>query len=70
MFNISTDEWVAGLDVEYTTVLGREKDLKDDVSGRPFGFMAQGWRRHGGDGREIVGRSRRAPACATAAAAY
>ena len=23
MFNSSTDEWVAGLDVEYTTVLGR-----------------------------------------------
>ena len=22
MFNSSTDEWVAGLDVEYTTVLG------------------------------------------------
>ena len=42
----------------------------DDVSGRAFGFMAQGWRRHGGDGREIVGRSRRAPACATAAVAY
>ena len=28
MFNSSTDEWVAGLDVEYTTVLGREKDLR------------------------------------------
>ena len=28
MFNSSTDEWVAGLDVEYTTVLGREKGLK------------------------------------------
>ena len=28
MFNSSTDEWVAGLDVEYTKVLGREKDLK------------------------------------------
>ena len=22
MFNSSTDEWVAGLDVEYTTILG------------------------------------------------
>jgi hypothetical protein len=42
----------------------------DDVSGRAFGFMAQGWRRHGGDGREIVVRSRRAPTCATPAAAY
>ena len=42
----------------------------DDVSGRAFGFMAQGWRRHGGDGREIVSRRRRAPACAMAAAAY
>ena len=28
MFNSSTNEWVAGLDVEYTTVLGREKDLR------------------------------------------
>ena len=27
MFKNSHDEWVAGLDVEYTTVLGREKDL-------------------------------------------
>ena len=70
MFENSDDEWVAGLDVECTTVLGPEKDLKDDVSGRAFGFMAQGWRRHGGDGREIVGRSRRAPACATVATAY
>ena len=34
----------------------------DDVSGRAFGFMAHGWWRHGGDGREIVGRSKRAPA--------
>jgi len=42
----------------------------DDVSRRPFGFTVQGWRRHGGDGREIVGRRRRAPACATAVAAY
>ena len=30
MFENSNDEWVAGLDVEYTTVLGREKDLKDE----------------------------------------
>ena len=29
MFNSSTDEWVAGLDVEYTTVLQREKILKE-----------------------------------------
>ena len=29
MFNSSTDEWVAGLDVEYTTVLEREKILKE-----------------------------------------
>ena len=35
MFNSSTDEWVAGLDVEYTTVLGREKDLKDEDRKKP-----------------------------------
>ena len=29
MFNSSTDEWVVGLDVEYTTVLGSEKKLKE-----------------------------------------
>ena len=29
MFNSSTDEWVAGLDVEYTTVLESEKILKE-----------------------------------------
>ena len=28
MFENSNDEWVAGLDVEYTTVLGNEKNLK------------------------------------------
>ena len=28
MFENTKDKWVAGLDVEYTTVLGREKDLK------------------------------------------
>ena len=28
MFENSNDEWVAGLDVEYTTVLGSEKKLK------------------------------------------
>ena len=40
MFNSSTDEWVAGLDVEYTTVLGREKDLKDEERKKPA--MIQG----------------------------
>ena len=35
MFNSSTDEWVAGLDVEYTTVLGREKDLKEERGRSP-----------------------------------
>ena len=35
MFNSSTDEWVAGLDVEYTTVMGREKDLKDEERKKP-----------------------------------
>ena len=29
MFEITNDEWVAGLDVEYTTVLEREKILKE-----------------------------------------
>ena len=31
----SHDEWVAGLDVEYTTVVGREKDLKDKERKKP-----------------------------------
>ena len=35
MFENSYDEWVAGLDVEYTTVLGREKDLKDEERKKP-----------------------------------
>ena len=35
MFENSDDEWVAGLDVEYTIVLGREKDLKDEESKKP-----------------------------------
>ena len=35
MFENSNDEWVAGLDVEYTTVLGREKDLKDEERKKP-----------------------------------
>ena len=35
MFNSSADEWVAGLDVEYTTVLGQEKDLKDEERKKP-----------------------------------
>ena len=35
MFNSSKDEWVAGLDVEYTTVLGQEKDLKDEEKKKP-----------------------------------
>jgi hypothetical protein len=30
MFEDSDDEWVAGINVEYTTVVGREKDLKDE----------------------------------------
>ena len=29
MFENSNDEWVVGLDVEYTTVLGSEKNLKE-----------------------------------------
>ena len=35
MFEYSHDEWVAGLDVEYTTVVGREKDLKDEERKKP-----------------------------------
>ena len=35
MFENSDDEWVAGLDVEYTTVLGRDKDLKDEERKKP-----------------------------------
>ena len=35
MFEDSDDEWFAGLDVEYTTVLGREKDLKDEERKKP-----------------------------------
>ena len=35
MFENSNDEWVAGLDVEYTTVLGSEKNLKDTKKKKP-----------------------------------
>ena len=35
MFENSDDEWVAGLDVEYTAVLGQEKDLKDEERKKP-----------------------------------
>ena len=35
MFENSNDEWVAGLDVEYTIVLGREKDLKNEERKKP-----------------------------------
>jgi len=35
MFNSSTDEWVAGPDVEYTTVLEREKILKEAEKKKP-----------------------------------
>ena len=35
MFNNSTDEWVAGLDVEYTTVLESEKILKEAKKKKP-----------------------------------
>ncbi|KAF7085054.1 hypothetical protein CFC21_088542 [Triticum aestivum] len=35
MFENSDDEWVTGLDVEYTTVLGLEKDLKDEERKKP-----------------------------------
>ena len=35
MFENSDDEWVTRLDVEYTKVLGREKDLKDEERKKP-----------------------------------
>ena len=35
MFESSMDEWVAGLDVEYTTVLQREKILKEAEKMKP-----------------------------------
>ena len=35
MFENSNDEWVAGLDVEYTIVLGSEKKLKDAEKKKP-----------------------------------
>ena len=35
MFEDSDDEWVTRLDVEYTTVVGREKDLKDEERKKP-----------------------------------
>ena len=35
VFENSYDEWVVGLDVEYTTVLGREKDLKEEERKKP-----------------------------------
>ena len=35
MFGSSNDEWVAGLDVEYTTVLGSEKELKEAEKKKP-----------------------------------
>ena len=40
MYNSTTDEWGAGLDVEYTTVLGREKDLKDQERYKPAMIQA------------------------------
>ena len=35
MFEDLDDEWVTGLDVEYTTFVGREKDLKDKERKKP-----------------------------------
>ena len=47
MFENTNDEWVAGLDVEYTTVLGREKDLKDEERKKPavirFAYITFAW---------------------------
>ena len=35
MFENSNDEWVAGLAVEYTTTLDKEKNLKDEERKKP-----------------------------------
>ena len=35
MFENSHDEWVAGLDVEYTTTLDKEKNLKEEEKMKP-----------------------------------
>ena len=35
MFENSNDEWVAGLDVEYTTTLDKEKNLKEEERKKP-----------------------------------
>ena len=35
MFENSNDEWVAGLDVEYTTNLDNEKNLKEEEKMKP-----------------------------------
>ena len=35
MFENSNDDWVAGLDVEYTIVLGSEKNLKEAQKKKP-----------------------------------
>src|SRR5215216_7168028 len=35
MFEKSNDEWVAGLDVEYTTTLDKEKNLKEEEKMKP-----------------------------------
>ena len=35
MFENSNDEWVAGLDVEYTTTLDKEKNLKEEEKMKP-----------------------------------
>ena len=35
MFENSNDEWVAGLDVEYTTTLDKEKNLKEEEKMMP-----------------------------------
>ena len=35
MFENSKAEWVAGLDVEYSTVLGKEKNLKEEEKKKP-----------------------------------
>ena len=34
-FKNSNDEWIAGLDVEYTIVLGSEKNLKEAQKKKP-----------------------------------
>ena len=39
MFTNSNDEWVAGLDVEYTTVWDKERFLKEEEKKKPAIYL-------------------------------